>query len=156
MIPTSYRNEFFAYWKVNSYKLKENGFGVVKKDKDWFLTQIKTTKDQFTKTAPKKLISEDVVLKPHVMKDPNGLRPWQVESVVKLCSVIKTWGCGIDGSDVGVGKTYVACGVARELDMDILIVCPKAVMESWKRVIVNHFKMIDIDKYQRQRLRKSA
>jgi len=25
--------------------------------------------------------------------------------------------------------------------MDIVVVCPKAVMESWKRVIKNHFKM---------------
>ena len=39
------------------------------------------------------------------------------------------------------GKTYTACGVARELNMNMLIVCPKAVMESWKRVVNNHFKM---------------
>jgi superfamily II DNA or RNA helicase len=38
------------------------------------------------------------------------------------------------------GKTYTATAVARELDMDIMVVCPKAVMESWKRVIKNHFK----------------
>ena len=143
LIPTEYRNDFFTYWKVNSFKLKDKGYGVVKKEKDWYLTQTKTTKDQFTNTStPKKeLLSENVTLTPHVMKHLNGLRPWQVESVSKLCSVINKWNCGIDGSDVGVGKTYVACGVARELDMDILIVCPKAVMESWKRVIVNHFKM---------------
>lgn len=42
------------------------------------------------------------------------------------------------------GKTYTACGVARQLNMQILIVCPKAVMESWKRVIIKHFKMKDI------------
>ena len=40
-------------------------------------------------------------------------------------------------------NTYTACGVAKQLDMQILIVCPKAVMESWKRVIVNHFKIKD-------------
>ena len=32
---------------------------------------------------------------------------------------IEEWGCAIDGSDTGVGKTYSACGVIRELDMDI-------------------------------------
>jgi SNF2 family DNA or RNA helicase len=159
LIPVSYRNEFFAYWKVNSYKLKDKGFGVVKKDKDWYLTQTKTTKDQFTNAKPKQLISEDVVLKPYTMKHSDGLRPWQVESVAKLCSVIKMIGCGIDGSDVGIGKTYVACGVARELDMDILIVCPKAVMESWKRVVINHFKMktrlIGIINYELLRMGRS-
>lgn len=40
-------------------------------------------------------------------------------------------------------NTYVACGVARELKMKILVVCPKAVMQSWERVIVGHFKMKD-------------
>jgi hypothetical protein len=73
--------------------------------------------------------------------------------------VIDKWGCGIDGSDVGVGKSYIACGVARELDMDILIVCPKAVMESWRRVIVNHFKMktklIGIINYELLRMGRS-
>jgi len=159
LIPVAYRNAFFSYWKGNSFKLKEKGYGVVKKDTDWFLTQTKTTKDQFTKINPKQLISEDVVLKPHVMKHFDGLRPWQVESVAKLCSVIDKVGCGIDGSDVGIGKTYVACSVARELDMDILIVCPKAVMESWRRVIVNHFKMktklIGIINYELLRMGRS-
>ncbi len=144
LIPTEYRNPFFVYWKTNNFKLKDKGYSVSKRDNDWYLIETQTTKDQFSKSKAnkKELISEDVVLKPHVMKHSDGLRPWQVESVAKLCSVINKWGCGIDGSDVGIGKTYVACGVARELDMDILIVCPKAVMESWKRVIFNHFKMI--------------
>ena len=69
------------------------------------------------------------------------MRPWQVNAVGKLCAAIEEWGCAIDGSDTGVGKTYSACGVIRELDMDIFIVCPKAVMESWKRVINKHFKL---------------
>lgn len=38
-------------------------------------------------------------------------------------------------------NTYTSCAVARELNLNILIVCPKAVMDSWERVIKNHFKM---------------
>lgn len=161
LIPVEYRSAFFVYWKSNSYKLKDKGYGVYKKDTDWYITETKTTKDQFTKSSPKQknIVTEDVVLKQYTMKYTDGLRPWQVNSVSKLCSVIKKWGCGIDGSDVGVGKTYVACGVARELDMDILIVCPKAVMESWRRVIVNHFKLhgrlIGIINYEMLRMGKS-
>ena len=161
LIPVEYRSAFFVYWKSNSYKLKDKGYGVYKKDTDWYITETKTTKDQFTKSSPKQknIVTEDVVFKQYTMKYTDGLRPWQVNSVSKLCSVIKKWGCGIDGSDVGVGKTYVACGVARELDMDILIVCPKAVMESWRRVIVNHFKLhgrlIGIINYEMLRMGKS-
>lgn len=40
-------------------------------------------------------------------------------------------------------NTYTACAVARELDLNILVVCPKAVIKSWKKVICNHFKMKD-------------
>jgi len=161
LIPEEYRTAFFVYWKSNSYKLKDKGYGVYKKENDWYITETKTTKEQFNKSSStqKKVLNEDVILKPYIMKNTDGLRPWQVDSVAKLCSVIKTWGCGIDGSEVGVGKTYVACGVARELDMDILIVCPKAVMESWRRVIVNHFKMhgrlVGIINYEMLRMGKS-
>lgn len=40
-------------------------------------------------------------------------------------------------------NTYVATAVARELKMKILVICPKAVMQSWNRVIIGHFKMKD-------------
>lgn len=41
------------------------------------------------------------------------------------------------------GKTYSAVAVARELDLKICVVCPKAVIKSWGKVIKNHFKMKD-------------
>jgi superfamily II DNA or RNA helicase len=39
------------------------------------------------------------------------------------------------------GKTYSACAVARELNLNILVVCPKAVIKAWGNVIKHHFKM---------------
>ncbi len=141
LIPVNYRNEFFIYWKGNSFKLKDKGYGVKKVDNDWFLTETKLKKEELTNTKTVETAKVETPLKPLELKDNSGLRPWQVTAVGTLCAAIKKWGCAIDGSDVGVGKTYNACGTARELDMDILVVCPKAVMESWKRVIKNHFKM---------------
>jgi superfamily II DNA or RNA helicase len=82
-------------------------------------------------------------LAPYEVKNSIGLREWQINSVSQLVAAINHWGAAIDGSDVGVGKTYVACAVARELGMKILVVCPKAVVESWNRVICKHFKMKD-------------
>jgi hypothetical protein len=49
LIPVNYRNEFFVYWKGNSFKLKDKGYGVKKVDNDWFLTETHTTKDSFSK-----------------------------------------------------------------------------------------------------------
>jgi superfamily II DNA or RNA helicase len=158
LIPVNYRNEFFVYWKGNSFKLKDKGYGVKKVDNDWFLTETHTTKDSFSKKKTIDKVKSDEPLKPYEVKASDGLRPWQVTAVSKLCAAIKKWGCAIDGSDVGVGKTYNACGTARELDMDILVVCPKAVMESWKRVIKNHFKinhrLIGVINYEMLRMGK--
>jgi len=158
LIPVNYRNEFFVYWKGNSFKLKDKGYGVKKVDNDWFLTETHTTKDSFSKKKTTDTVKSDEPLKPYEVKTTDGLRPWQVTAVSKLCAAIKKWGCAIDGSDVGVGKTYNACGTARELDMDILVVCPKAVMESWKRVIKNHFKinhrLIGVINYEMLRMGK--
>jgi superfamily II DNA or RNA helicase len=144
LIPANHRSEFFVYWRGNSFKLKERGFGVFKKDEEWYLSESKTAKHlfkEFSHLAPVEKPSVDFFLTPHKVKDESGLRSWQVDAVGKICAALEKWGCAIDGSDLGVGKTYTACGVVRELDMDILVVCPKAVRESWQRVIKNHFKM---------------
>lgn len=160
LIPVEHRSSFFKYWKSNSFKLKEKGFGVYKKDNDWYLTESKPEKHffkEFSHLKPEKN-EEEFCLVPKQVKDESGLRPWQITAVGKLCAAIEKWGCAIDGSDVGVGKTFNACGTARELDMDMLIVCPKAVMESWRRVIKNHFKinhrLIGIINYESLRLGK--
>jgi hypothetical protein len=58
------------------------------------------------------------------------------------------------------GKTYTACAVARELGCKILIVCPKAVISSWKKIIKEHFnlenKLIDVINYEKLRIGKSS
>ena len=139
-ITPSYLNQFFAYWKVNKLTLKSKGYGVVKREQGWILTQTNDNPTLFKDPIePKKKVEESLPL--YEVKNPDGLRAWQVGAVGKIVSSLKKWGAAVDGSDVGIGKTYTATAVARELNMDIMIVCPKAVKESWKRVIKNHFKM---------------
>jgi superfamily II DNA or RNA helicase len=161
LIPLNVRGEFFGYWKSKGFLLKQKGYTVTKKETDWYLIQSVKNKEDFNKVATITKPKDDTFeLKPVEVKNKEGLRPWQVEAVSKLCSAITHIGAGIDGSDLGVGKTYTACGVARELDMDILVVCPKAVMESWRRVIKNHFNMngrlVGIINYESLRLGKTS
>ncbi len=147
LIPLDYRSAFFTFWNGNKYKMWDQGFSVQKIEKDWFLIETKISCALFKEfkdhPRPKPAPEEQFWLPPYEVKDKEGLRDWQVESVSKLVAAINHWGAAIDGSDTGVGKTYVACAVARELGMNLLIVCPKSVMESWKRVICRHFKMKD-------------
>lgn len=163
-IPIEYRSPFFSFWNTAKYHLWNQGFSIVKIDTDWFLYETKTCVENFTEirgtnTPPIAKDAEEFWLPPYKVKNEQGLRPWQIESVGKLVTSINTNGCAIDGSDVGVGKTYVVCAVARELGMKVLVICPKAVVESWNRVICNHFKMkndlVGIVNYEQIRIGKT-
>lgn len=159
LIPVNVRGQFFAYWKAKGFLIKQKGYSVAKKENDWYIIQTVKDKALFDIQASQQKRDDNFNLKPLEVKHKDGLRPWQVDAVGKVCAAIKHWGAAIDGSDLGIGKTYTACGVARELDMDIMVVCPKAVMESWRRVIKNHFKMngrlVGIVNYESLRMGKT-
>jgi len=151
VIPPHYLNGFFEFWKRSRFKLLADGFSVTKSEKTgkWYLHE---TKDN---TALFKIFGNDpkvtkpenkFVLPPYEIKDKNGLREWQIGAAGKLVSATNYWGSSIDGSDTGVGKTYAACAVARELNVPFVIVCPKPVINPWKKVIYNHFHLQDLFK----------
>jgi superfamily II DNA or RNA helicase len=147
-IPTEYLNSFFEFWKKNKYSMLGDGFTVVKskvKNK-WFLFDTKIAKEQFkefgkssTDVKPRQI--ESFELPPYTVKKKTGLRPWQVGAAEKIVSSITHWGAAIDGSEMGIGKTYTSGGVARELNVPFVIVCPKPVISQWKKVIETHFKL---------------
>ncbi len=143
LIPFEICSQFFDYWKKNSFKLKIDGYGVIKKENKWYVIEKQPKKELFDAPQVENKIEKVKELVPKEVKHTEGLRPWQVSAVGKLVAAIDSWGCAIDGSDVGVGKTYNACGTIRELNAKMFIVCPIAVMESWRRVICNHFKIQD-------------
>jgi superfamily II DNA or RNA helicase len=163
-IPVEYRPPFFTFWNHAKYKMWGEGFSVAKVDNDWYLYETKVCAENFSNIGAKDppsppIEAEEFWIPPYKVENEDGLRPWQVESVSKLVTAINKTGCAIDGSDVGVGKTYVACSVARELKMKMLVVCPKAVMEPWKRVVTDHFKMksslVGIINYEQIRIGKT-
>lgn len=148
-IPKEMLNGFFEFWKRNRFKLLAEGFSVHKSEVSgkWYLYE---TKDNvalfrsFGDTSKKPELADDkFVLPEYKIKDSSGLRPWQIDAAGKLVAAIQHWGSAIDGSDTGTGKTYTACAVARELGYNIVVICPKAVIKSWTKVLRRHFKMGD-------------
>jgi superfamily II DNA or RNA helicase len=164
LIPPIHLTAFFNFWNASKYKLWGQGFSVSKLDNDWVIYETKLDMANF-KTFPgtpkpnPKETEEEFWVAPYKVKNESGLRPWQVESVSKIVGSLEKYNAAIDGSDLGVGKTYVACAVVRELNMKMVVICPKAVMESWKRVIGDHFKMsdrlIDVINYEQLRIGKA-
>lgn len=70
---------------------------------------------------------------PYVPKSLHHLLPYQPRSVASLVSSLICNNAALDGSDTGLGKTYVGLACCRELSLDPGIVCKKAGIAGWKR-----------------------
>jgi len=68
----------------------------------------------------------------YYLRSTDGLLPYQPVSVQHLCNAIVTHGAAVDGSDTGLGKTYVALAVCRELWLRPAIVCKLAGISAWE------------------------
>lgn len=73
----------------------------------------------------------------YYLKRRDGLLPYQPVAVQHLCNSILAHGAALDGSDTGLGKTYVALGVCRELDLAPAVVCKLAGISAWKKACLD-------------------
>lgn len=67
------------------------------------------------------------------LRSVDKLLPYQPRSVAHLCQSIICNGSAADGTDTGLGKTYTALAVSRELDLKPAIICKKAGIAGWKK-----------------------
>ncbi|AYV83821.1 MAG: DEAD/SNF2-like helicase [Hyperionvirus sp.] len=62
------------------------------------------------------------------------LLPFQIPQVINILEKLTNRGVCLDGSDTGIGKTYVAMAVAKHLDLQPFIMCPKTIINSWEKI----------------------
>lgn len=67
--------------------------------------------------------------------DTTGLLPPQVPHAMRLLNSIYLNGIACDLSETGVGKTYVAAWIAKQYNAPIVVVCPKSVIPTWKKIL---------------------
>jgi superfamily II DNA or RNA helicase len=67
----------------------------------------------------------------------NKLLKYQINHTKNLLSSLLTNGYAVDMSDTGTGKTFCSGAVAYELGLPTLVICPKAVIPSWKDTLQN-------------------
>jgi hypothetical protein len=165
LIPQPARTAFFDFWREVKFDLLAKGFRVYKEEDEWFLSETKLAQLQFEKIGVTRSEQEapalsDFFLPNYDISNAIGLRPWQVSAAGKLISAINEWGCAIDGSDTGTGKTFSACGVVRELGMKMVVICPKAVISQWHEVVEKHFgmtdKLIAVTNYEQLKIGKTS
>jgi len=152
-IPANYVAGFFVFWNKNKDSLTTKGYSIGKNSNNkWKLSEWNVDKNNFRQifgTDVAKKIEPTITtpvntLPTYKVKNISGLRDWQIPIVGKLCSVLEKYGAALDGSETGAGKTYAAVATARELGLNIAVVCPKAVITPWNKVINNHFGMKSI------------
>jgi len=152
-VPENLLSGFFQFWNKSKFKMMANGYSLSKSKitGKWFIFETKNDIALFqsslddTTTSNKTTTIEEPSIKfelpPYTLKNSNGLRPWQIDSCQKLVSALNHWDSAIDGSQMGTGKTYSAIGTVREMGVPFIVVCPKAVIHQWHKVIDTHFNL---------------
>lgn len=59
-------------------------------------------------------------------------RPYQLPAIQRQIDLLRRFGASVEGSETGVGKTYIAAFAAKKLGWLVAVVCPKAVIPSWR------------------------
>jgi hypothetical protein len=67
--------------------------------------------------------------------DTTGLLEPQIPHAFNLLDSIYLNNWAADTSETGVGKTYVAAWLAKQIGAPLVVICPKAVMPTWKKVL---------------------
>jgi len=65
------------------------------------------------------------------------LRPWQRPHAKGMAARLFEYKSCHDGSDGGIGKTYIAAAIAAEYNLYPTIICPKSVVPSWRKVLLD-------------------
>jgi superfamily II DNA or RNA helicase len=72
-----------------------------------------------------------------------SLLSYQIDNVANIVSIIRTNNTALDASDTGTGKTYTAVAACKQLMLHPLVICPRGVMATWKRVC----KIFEVDPF---------
>lgn len=83
------------------------------------------------------------------------LLDWQVQAANRQFDIIKEHGRAINSSSTGIGKTFIAADTAVRLGLPVLVVCPKSVISSWKRILadagISEFIVLNWEKIKTKR-----
>lgn len=63
------------------------------------------------------------------------LKDYQQPHFAKLLTYLIKYDFGHDGSDTGVGKMYVGCGLIKAFSTEVLVIAPKSVVPQWEEVL---------------------
>ena len=142
------------YWEVyrenpEGFKeaFRQAGISMTKFREEWELAWWSDEKLKFPALAEFKEETQESDLDISTLPQlhyPDGLLEYQVTSVQLGVRSMQRYNRVLLGHATGVGKTFCALGIARELNKDIAVICPKAIKYEWGKAA----KMMGVDIYE--------
>ena len=84
-----------------------------------------------------------------------ALYDWQLPSCQAMQNALKKYGVAANASEMGTGKTYVICELARRLGKPLIVLCPKSVIPEWQRVSALFEVPCEVVNYEKVRTGKT-
>jgi len=133
--------EFWALWRDHKEELKDLGFRVNKNDEDQFVVKHWEAGDGIARAVlPIRRPQQLVLPGPYALAHGQDiLKSYQVPAAATLIAGLQAHRFVLDGSETGLGKTYVACATAKNLGMNVGVVCPASVTTKWEDTLVDVF-----------------
>jgi superfamily II DNA or RNA helicase len=140
------------FWKVYGEdkelfkkQMGDAGIQLGKFREEWQLTHWSTDDLKFKQIIGndnKEEIIAELDLSP--LLHPEGLLPYQLTSVQMGVASMNKYNRVLLGHSTGVGKTFCALGIARELGKRVAVVCPKPITTDWHRAA----KMMGVEVFE--------
>lgn len=118
-------NDFWNLWRYKKDQLKSEGIAVTKIGPAFVVSKFEHQSNVGEKFKGKLI---------KAIMYPDLLKGKQKQHVIDLCNALINHGAALDASITGAGKTYCARSVAKELGVDVFVVCPHSALSMWRRV----------------------
>ena len=137
-------DDFWTLWKIHKDKLKSRGISVSKYTGTW-----KVTKWSDIEVKPIQTKIKEIKFSNPILYD------YQNEHCKILLSGLSEHNAVLDASDTGTGKTFCALAIAEHLNLFPIVVTPKSVIPSWKKVAKLIGTDLFVSNYEQFRLNKT-
>ena len=67
------------------------------------------------------------------MVQPIQIQPHQIEHFKRIVDILRREFAYLDVSPFGSGKTHITLAIAATFKLNLIVICPKSVMENWKK-----------------------
>lgn len=134
--------DFWNLWREWKDEIRELGFSVGKNDDDEF--EIKWWQDASDEQPELETPIQDSGRSVLECYEPLAvaadiLRDYQIPAAATNLAALRQHKFALDASDMGLGKTFVACATAANLGMNVGVVCPANVVTKWTDTLIDVF-----------------